>query len=122
MESRKWSTFDGIPRGRGIILGRVSNSCTSQPIVNHQHSHSLERVAANKVHDAMIYGMDWYWHSDYELPICSLDKTVTLCDTKRVDRDEGGPLSRLLSTIQTNYPILYMAGIILEFGLFKSSL
>jgi len=57
MESRKWSTLGGIPRGRGIVLGRVSNSCTFQPIVNHQHRHSLEKATAINVRDAMIYGM-----------------------------------------------------------------
>lgn len=60
---------------------------------------------AVNAHDAIIYGIDWSRHSEYELSTCSLDKTVKFWDTRTTDRDEHGPGARLLNTIQTDYPV-----------------
>ena len=60
---------------------------------------------AVNAHDAIIYGIDWSRHSEYELTTCSLDKTVKFWDTRTTDRDEHGPGARLLNTIQTDYPV-----------------
>ena len=62
-------------------------------------------IVAVKAHDAIIYGIDWSRHSEYELSTCSLDKTVKSWDTRTTDRDEHGPGARPLNTIQTDYPV-----------------
>jgi WD repeat-containing protein 59 len=58
-----------------------------------------------KAHDAIIYGIDWSRHSEYELSTCSLDKTVKFWDTRTMDKDEHDPGAQLLDTIQTDYPV-----------------